>query len=209
MADQTTPKLKITHGDVSKLTSTGFKTLTPAPYDDTHWTGLASILDAMSLPNLTNLPTVLDALGIPNITKFANFSDTNGIPKNTYLNYSSYLPAVVKPVIAALTADDMSRVVVTELSQGGLPIYNPLVLRREDTIESIANSMMAGTYKFPHPTAGHFTELDFSVELTGLAYRADSNAYVLALVVLFLHAAFALALAHIAYVRWNRVFCNT
>lgn len=38
----------------------------------------------------------------------------------------SYLPAVVEPVVAALIADGMSRVGVTELSQGGLPIDNPL-----------------------------------------------------------------------------------
>jgi len=49
--------------------------------------------------------------------------------------------------------------------------------------------------------------LDWSVQVAGLAYRADSNAYKLALVVLFLQA--ALVLAHTVYVLYTRVFCST
>ena len=69
---------------------------------------------------------------------------------------------------------------------------------------------MAGTYKFPRPsntTDPPYTVLDSTVELTGPAYRADSNAYKLALAVLFVHA--VLAMVHMAYVIKTGVFCNT
>ena len=111
--------------------------------------------------------------------------------------------ALVETVVAAVVADGMSRVGYTALSQAGPRDFNP----PEKPPKSIWRPLMAGTYKFPRPsTPGPFTELDWNTEVSGLAYRVDSNAYKLALVVLFMHAALALShILYVVYVIFNRL----
>lgn len=153
--------------------------LTPATSNDTTSTTLAAILTAMDLNSLGNLT-------------------------NSTALVSQVVPALAETVVAAVVADGMSRVGYTALIQAGpQDFYLPVEPSR-----SIWPRFMAGKYKFPRPSSpGPFTELDWTVEVSGLAYRVDSNAYKLALAVLFTHA--ALALAHFAYVVCNHVFGHT
>lgn len=152
--------------------------LTPATSNDTTSTSLAAILTAMDL----------DSLG--------NITNATGI--------SLVAPALVETVVAAVVADGMSRVGYTALVQAGdQDFYLPV-----EPAGSIWPRFMAGKYNFPRPSSpGPFTALDWTVEVSGLAYRVDSNAYKLALAVLFTHA--ALALAHFAYVVYTRVLGGT
>ena len=151
--------------------------LTPATSNVATSTSLATILTAMDLTNISNLAST---------------------------NVSKIVPELVETVIAAVLADGMSRVGYTTLVQAGdLDFYLP-----EEPLNSIWKRFMTGKYKFPRPsTPGPLTELDWTVEVSGLAFRADSNAYKLALVVLFIHA--ALAITHTAYVICFRVFRGT
>ena len=148
--------------------------LTPATSNDTTSTSLAAILTAMDLNSVGNLTDVTTV--------------------------SQVAPALVETVVAAVVADGMSRVGYTALIQAG---YQEFYLPVEPS-SSIWPRFMAGKYKFPRPSSpGPFTQLDWTVEVSGLAYRVDSNAYKLALAVLFTHA--ALALAHFAYVVYTRI----
>ena len=153
--------------------------LTPAPNNDTTSTSIAAILSAMDLDSL-------DGTNGSNITSF------------------------VETVVAALVADGMSRVGFEGLLQEGAQFTTPLSFLPEEGPANIWQRFMAGTYKFPRPTNTTdppYMVLDWTVQVTGLAYRADSNAYKFALAVLFGHA--ALAIAHMVYVMKQGVFCNT
>lgn len=155
------------------------ESLTPPLDKDITYNSLAAILKA------TN--SVL----LENGTYFQNFSHN----------------VQVEIVVASLIADGMSRVGSPGLGQVGAQYSNLLSFLPKEPSESIWKAFMAGTYKFPRPVTGAYTVIDWSVQVSGLAYHAESNADTLALVVLFVHA--VLALAHIVYVLCNRVFCST
>lgn len=157
------------------------ETLTPPLDNDITYTSLAAILTATNLVSLENSTNVQQ--------------------------FSHIVQPLVEIVVASLIADGMSRVGFAGLGQVGAQYPNSLSFLPKEPSESIWKAFMAGTYKFPRPATGSYTVLDWSVQVSGLAYHAESNAYTLALVVLFLHA--ALALAHIAYVLRTRVFCST
>lgn len=156
------------------------ESLTPPLDKDITYTSLAAILTATNLVSLENSTNVQQL--------------------------SHIVQPLVEIVVASLIADGMSRVGFAGLGQVGTQYLNSLSFLPKEPSESIWKAFMAGTYKFPRPATGSYTVLDWSVQVSGLAYP-ESNAYTLALVVLLLHA--ALALAHIAYVLRTRVFCST
>ena len=179
--------------------------LTPTSGDH-NGTLLSVILESMFLPNATNLGQVLSVLGgtLTDVPVYAT------VPDNSRLDYRNYLLQSVQTVSAALIADGMSRVGLDRMDLD----FPPLSLRQGElspegvTVDYPATQgWLAGTYKASKPSSGPSIPIEFSVQLTGLAFRADSNSYKVALAVLFLHA--ACALAHITYVLKNRVFCGT
>ena len=152
-------------------------TLTPTLGNSTSgWTSLAALLTDMGMDNSTGM--------------IVDWDD---------------VPSVLETVIATLVADGMSR--QGYAANGGYSTHfsDALNLLPWDNSASSQQSLLAGTYAFPHP-GSTATQLHWSVVVGGYAYRADSLAYYLALTVLFLHA--ALALGHVAYILWRRVCCD-
>ena len=98
--------------------------------------------------------------------------------------------------LATMIADGMSRTsfALTGFTQNNLT--GPLAL-----LTSNPNTdwlpLLKGSFKYPLPS-GNSLKFDLSVTVSGYAYFASTNAYRLALSVLFLHA--ALVLAHLVYV---------
>ena len=152
-------------------------TLTPPIGNSTSgWTSLAALLTDMGMDNST------------------------GIIDDWY----DVVP-VLETIIATLVADGMSR--QGYAANGGSSTHpsDALSLLPWDNSASSQHSILAGTYAF-QPPVGPATRLQWSVVVSGFAYRADSLAYYLALTVLFVHA--ALALGHVAYVLHTRVCCD-
>lgn len=115
------------------------------------------------------------------------------------------VPAPLESIIATLVADGMSRQGYAA-NGGSLSHFSDAQsLLQWDNSASSQSSILAGKYSFPRP-AGNATRLQWSVVVSGYAYRADSVAYYLALTVLFLHA--TLALGHVIYILWSRVCSN-
>ncbi|KAL8922159.1 MAG: hypothetical protein Q9208_005354 [Pyrenodesmia sp. 3 TL-2023] len=168
---------------------------------------LSLILESMSLPNSTNLDLLTNSMGFASIEMFTEMLDATGWTRDL-LKYGTYLPSEIEPVVAALVADGMSRVGLMAVNPEGPPTVNPLFMTPLGSDPALAaKKIMAGTYTFNNRAAGPSTKVNFTVTVSGLAYLADSNSYILALLVLLIHAAFALA--HIAYVVRHRVFCTT
>lgn len=176
----------------------------PSNHDDPSWRPVQIDMDWLEslTPPLDNDITYTSLAAILTATNLVRLENSTNVQQ-----FSHVVQSLVEIVVASLVADGMSRVGFAGLGQVGAQYSNSLSFLPKEPSESVWKAFMAGTYKFPRPATGSYTVLDWSVQVSGLAYHAGSNAYTLALVVLFLHA--ALALAHIAYVLRTRVFCST
>lgn len=176
----------------------------PSNHDDPSWRPVQIDMDWLEnlTPPLDNDITYTSLAAILTATNLVSLENSTNVKQ-----FSHLVKSLVEIVVASLIADGMSRVGFAGIGQVGVQYSNPLNFLPKEPSESIWKDFMAGTYKFPRPATGSYTVLDWSVQVSGLAYHAESNVHTLALVVLFLHA--ALALAHIAYVLRTLVFCST
>ena len=108
----------------------------------------------------------------------------------------------LESVIAVLYADALSRQGFFPNGGNSSHFTDPADQFPWDNSYESQSSLLAGKYKFTRP-AGPATRLEWSIVVSGYAYRADSVAYYLALTVLFLHA--AMALVHVLYLLHGRL----
>ncbi|KAL1860254.1 hypothetical protein Daus18300_009308 [Diaporthe australafricana] len=141
--------------------------------------------------NTNTLSSLLTLIGADNSTGFiGNWSD----PRN-----------VIETIVSAVVADGMSRSGFERNGGSANATSYPWNLD-QDPGAALADSVLDGTYVLP-PMYGYdadsadITEMRWSTTVSGIGYRADSAAYYLALVVLFLHL--VIALSHIFWVFWR------
>ena len=141
-----------------------------------------------SAPGWNSLAALFSDMGIDNST---------GLIVN-WIDISSSIEAV----IATVVADGMSRQGYAANGGSMMHFSDGLSHLPWNNSASSQRSILAGTYSFPVPS-GAATKLQWSVTVSGYAYKADSVAYYLALTVLFVHA--ALALSFVVYKLWTHI----
>ena len=156
---------------------------------DLDWLNILTPPLPSSAPDWNSLAALFSDMGIDNST---------GLIMNWFDIISS-----VEAVIATVVADGMSRQGYAANGGSLMHVSDALNLLSWDNSASSQGSILAGTYSFPVPS-GAATQLQWSVAVSGYAYKADSLAYYLALTVLFVHA--ALALSFVVYKLWTHIF---
>jgi hypothetical protein len=136
----------------------------------------------------------------------AGFDNSTGI-----VNQWTSLGTTIENTIATIVVDGMSRV---GLSDNGGNMYQ--VMNRYDWINWDGdrsenwNRMLRGEDVIQPPSgtdAANITRLEWTVTVSGLAYKADGLPYYLALSVLILHT--LLATLHIIHMLWTRQSSDT
>lgn len=147
---------------------------------------------------LATLTPPISKNSLPGENAMAALVSSSGLDNSTgMIDDWASVGYMFETIVGVYIADAMSRMGFTENIGYPLNSFVP-AMPYWDNAPSSQTSLLSGVYEFtPPPGSGPATKLNWSVTVSGYAYRADSAAYYLALTVLFVHALFALA--HMVY----------
>lgn len=180
-------------------------TIFPA-LDDGNWTPVRLGIDWLSAltPAIANSTSYWNTLS--SILTSAGLLNDTGLLTNVAFRLNSTVDITanaIAAIVSSIVVDGMSRSGYE--ANGGL-VNDTSIPYKEDP--EAWSSVLAGTYVLPFDFGNNDVnetnkfQMQWSVAVTGLGYRLNSIAYILALAVLFFHV--FLAIGHIIWVLWTR-----
>ena len=210
-----TTDIFLQHGEVDSNAAMFAWTDMIIPVDDGTWRTVdldISWLQALTpaLNRSANTEST-DTLQLPGWTTLSYLFQQAGYDNSTGdVNHFSDLGQFTEMILALLVADGMSRIGLTQNSGtvNQIGAFGTNYIPWLPDWNSVVSALLSGGSAIspPDPMDGPTTSLDWTVFIDGYSYSADSNAYYLALTVVFLYM--ALALTHILYTLCKRWFSD-